>query len=97
MLAMGSVALRIIAIHFPVAAYCIVTGSLFQALGVSVYSMIVSIMRQIVVLIPAAFLLSLLGNVDYVWWSFPIAEVMSALATTFFFNRIYNKVIKHIE
>ncbi|MBQ3899066.1 MAG: MATE family efflux transporter, partial [Lachnospiraceae bacterium] len=58
MLAMGSVALRIIAIHFPVAAYCIVTGSLFQALGVSVYSMIVSIMRQIVVLIPAAFLLS---------------------------------------
>ena len=97
MLAMGSVALRIIAIHFPVEAYCIVTGSLFQALGVSVYSLIVSIMRQIVVLIPAAFLLSLLGNVDYVWWSFPIAEVMSALATTFFFNRIYNKVIKHIE
>lgn len=96
MLAMGSVALRIIAIHFPIAAYCIVTGSLFQALGTSVYSMIISIMRQIVVLIPAAFLLSLLGNVDYVWWSFPIAEIMSALATTFFFKRIYNKVIKHI-
>ena len=96
MLAMGSVALRIIAVHFPIAAYCIVTGSLFQALGVSVYSMIVSIMRQIVVLIPAAFLLSLLGNVDYVWWSFPIAEIMSALATTFFYKRIYNKVIKHI-
>lgn len=97
MLAMGSVALRIIAVHFPIAAYCIVTGSLFQALGVSVYSMIVSIMRQVVVLIPAAYLLSLPGNVDYVWWAFPIAEVMSALATTFFFNRIYNKVIKHIE
>ncbi len=96
MTAMGTVALRIIGIHFPIAAYCIVTGSMFQALGVSVYSMIVSIMRQIVVLIPAAYLLSLLGNVDYVWWSFPIAEVMSAAVTTFFFKRIYEKTIKHI-
>ncbi len=96
MTAMGTVALRIIGIHFPVAAYCIVTGSMFQALGVSVYSMIVSIMRQIVVLIPAAYLLSLLGNVDYVWWSFPIAEVMSAAVTTLFFKRIYEKTIKHI-
>lgn len=96
MTVMGTVALRIIGIHFPIAAYCIVTGSMFQALGVSVYSMIVSIMRQIVVLIPAAYLLSLLGNVDYVWWSFPIAEVMSAAVTTFFFKRIYEKTIKHI-
>ncbi len=96
MLSMGSVALRIIAVHFPVAAYCIVTGSLFQALGVSMYSMITSIMRQIVVLIPAAYLLSLLGNVDYVWWSFPIAEIMSAAATTFFFKRIYSNIIKKI-
>ena len=93
---MGTVALRIIGVHFPVAAYCIVTGSMFQALGISVYSMITSIMRQIVVLIPAAYLLSLLGSVDYVWWSFPIAEVMSALATTFFFKRTYDKVIKTI-
>ena len=96
MLRIGRVALRIIGIHFPVAAYCIVTGSMFQALGVSVYSMIVSIMRQIVVLIPAAFLLSLIGNVNYVWWAFPIAEVMSATVTTFFFKRIYEKTIKHI-
>ncbi len=96
MLRIGRVALRIIGIHFPVAAYCIVTGSMFQALGVSVYSMVVSIMRQIVVLIPAAFLLSLLGDVNYVWWSFPIAEVMSATVTTFFFKRIYDKTIKHI-
>ncbi len=96
MTAMGRVALRIIAVHFPIAAYCIVTGSMFQALGTSVYSMIVSIMRQIVVLIPAAYLLSLLGNVDFVWWSFPIAELMSAAATTFFFKRIYDKTIKRI-
>lgn len=96
MIQMGTVALRIIGVHFPVAAYCIVTGSMFQALGISIYSMITSIMRQIVVLIPAAYLLSLLGSVDYVWWSFPIAEVMSALATTFFFKRTYDKVIKTI-
>ena len=69
---------------------------MFQALGISIYSMITSIMRQIVVLIPAAFLLSLLGNVDYVWWSFPIAEVMSALATTYFFKKTYDGVIKEI-
>ncbi len=96
MLRIGTTALRVIAFHFPVAAYCIVTGSLFQALGHSVYSMINSVMRQLVVLIPAAYLLSRLGNVDYVWWSFPIAEIMSAAATTFFFRRIYRNVISKI-
>ncbi len=96
MLSIGKTALRIIGIHFPVAAYCIVTGSVFQALGNSVYSMITSIMRQLVILIPAAILLSMLGSVDYVWWSFPIAEVMSAAATTFFFIRLYNRIIRHI-
>ncbi len=96
MLAIGTVALRVIGVHFPVAAYCIVTGSMFQALGTSVYSMITSIMRQVVVLIPAAILLAQLGNVDYVWWSFPIAEIMSAAATTFFFNKIYKDVIVHV-
>ncbi|MBO7634149.1 MAG: MATE family efflux transporter, partial [Lachnospiraceae bacterium] len=96
MLAIGKVALRVIGVHFPVAAYCIVTGSMFQALGTSVYSMITSIMRQVVVLIPAAILLAQLGSVDYVWWSFPIAEIMSAAATTFFFNRIYKNIIRRI-
>ncbi|MCR5503479.1 MAG: MATE family efflux transporter [Lachnospiraceae bacterium] len=96
MMGIGTVALRVIAVHFPFAAYCIVTGSMFQALGHSVYSMITSIMRQLVVLIPAAFLLSLPGNVDYVWWSFPIAELMSAMATTFFFVILYRKVISGI-
>ena len=93
MKAMGVTALRIIGVHFPVAAYCIVTGSLFQALGKSVYSMINSIMRQIVVLIPAAYLLSLIGSVDYVWWSFPIAEIMSAAATSYFFKKTYDNII----
>ena len=96
MMSIGKVALRVIGVHFPVAAYCIVTGSMFQALGTSVYSMITSIMRQVVVLIPAAILLAQLGSVDYVWWSFPIAEIMSAAATTFFFNRIYKNIISRI-
>ncbi len=96
MQSMGMVALRVIAVHFPIAAYCIVTGSMFQALGTSIYSMIVSIMRQIIVLIPAAFLLSLIGNVDYVWWAFPIAEIMSATVTTIFFRICYVKIIKKL-
>lgn len=96
MLSIGVPALRIIGVHFPIAGFCIVTGTLFQALGNSVYSMITSIMRQLVVLLPAAYLLSLLGNVDYVWWSFPIAELMSAAATLFFFFRINKAVIQKI-
>lgn len=94
MLSMGIPALRIIAISFPIAAFCIITSSLFQALGNGVYSMINSICRQIVVLIPAAYLLSLLGNVDYVWLAFPIAEVMSMILTCVFLKKVYSKVIK---
>lgn len=96
MLSIGIPALRIIGIHFPVAAFCIVTGSVFQALGNSVYSMITSIMRQLVVLIPAAYFLSKLGKVDYVWWAFPIAEVMSAIATITFFIITLKKVINKV-
>lgn len=96
MLQIGIPALRIIGVHFPFAAYCIATGSMFQALGKSVYGMVTSVMRQVVVLIPAAYLLSKLGTVDYVWWSFPIAEIMSAITTTYFFVRIYRKTISQI-
>ena len=96
MMSMGTVALRTIAIHFPVAAVCIVLGSTFQALGNAIYSMFVSIARQIVVLIPAAYLLSLLGNVDYVWWCFPIAECMSLAITLVFFFRMKRQVIDKI-
>lgn len=94
MLGMGIPALRIIAIHFPVASFCIVTGSVLQATGNAVYSMITSICRQLVVLIPAAYLLAQLGNVNYVWFAFPIAEVSSMILTFIFFIRIYRKVIK---
>jgi Na+-driven multidrug efflux pump len=96
MLSMGIPALRIISLHFLLAGFCIIIGSVFQALGNGIYSMVVSVTRQIVVLLPAAYLLSLLGNVNYVWWSFPIAELASLLVSTFFLYRIYHKVIKHI-
>lgn len=78
------------------AGFCIVTGSVFQALGNGVYSMIVSIARQLVVLLPVAYLLSLTGNVVNIWWAFPIAEIMSVAMTVFFLLRINKKVISHI-
>lgn len=96
MLEIGVPALRIISISFLLAGFCIICGSVFQALGNGIYSMVVSIARQLVVLLPAAFLLSRLGNVNYVWWAFPIAELMSLALSTFFLFRIYHKIIKHI-
>lgn len=96
MLGIGVPALRIISTCFLVAAFCIVTGSLFQALGYAWYSMINSICRQLVVLLPAAYLLALTGKLQNVWWSFPIAEVMSASVTVFFLVRMWKKVIVHI-
>ena len=96
MLDMGSRALRTIAIHFPIAAYCIIVGTVFQSLGYGVYSLWVSIARQLAVLIPAAYPLSLTGVVHNVWWAFPIAELASAVASTFFFIKIYNHTIKQI-
>ena len=97
MLSMGVPALRIIAFHFPIAAFCIITGSLLQAVGKAVYSMINSICRQLVVLIPAAFLLAQLGNVNYVWFAFLIAEVASMLLTALFFKKVYSNVIKPLD
>lgn len=96
MLSIGVPALRIISTSFLFAGFCIVCGSVFQALGNGVYSMLVSIARQMVVLLPAAYLLSRLGEVNYVWWSFPIAEVASLTFSSIFLLRIYHKIIKHI-
>ncbi len=96
MLEIGVPALRIISISFLLAGFCIICGSMFQALGNGVYSMLVSIARQLIVLLPVAYLLSLTGNVTMVWWAFPIAELVSVGMTVFFLIRIYNKVIVHI-
>ena len=97
MLSMGVPALRIISLSFILAGFCIVSGSVFQSLGYAVYSMINSICRQLLVLLPVAFLLSLTGNVNAVWWSFPIAELMSVLMSSIFMARVYKKVIKPMD
>ena len=91
---LGRMALRIIAIHFPLAAVGIALGASFPALGNGVYSTVTSLCRQLVALLPAAYLLSLSGDVNLVWWAFPIAEVVSLAATLFFFARIYRQKVK---
>lgn len=93
-LALGQRALRIISLCFPFAAVCIALGASFQALGNGIYSTIVSLCRQLIVLLPAAFLLSLTGQVNAVWWAFPIAELMSLTTTTILFVRIYRQKLK---
>ena len=93
-LEIGRVALRTISLSFPVAAICIVLGAVFQALGNGIYSTITSICRQMLVLLPVAYLMSLTGDINKVWLSYPIAEVVSAAATAFFFVRIYRNKIK---
>ena len=92
-LRIGRSALRIICLHFPLAAIGIALGASFQALGNGLYSTVVSLCRQLIALLPAAYLLSLSGNVMLVWWSFPIAEVISVTVTLLFFRRIYKQKV----
>lgn len=95
LLQIGEPALRIIATHFPLAAVGITMSTLFQATGKGIYSLIQSLMRQLIVLVPAAWLLAKI-SLDAVWFSFPIAEVVSLLVTVVFFVRLYNKEIRHL-
>lgn len=96
LIAIGVPALETISLSFVFAGFCIVVGSVFQALGNGVYSMIVSVARQMCVLLPVAKLLSLSGEVTLIWWAFPIAELASLLLSTYFLVRIYKKIICHI-
>ena len=96
LLAIGVPALRIIGIHYLIAWFCIIAGTVFQALGKAVFSMIVSIMRQLFVLIPAAYILARIGGLQMVWWSFPIAEVISFAVSLTFLIRIYRTIIQKI-
>ena len=96
LLKIGIPALRTIGVHYLIAWYCIIVGTVFQALGKAIFSMVVSIMRQLVVLIPAAYLLAKFGGLHMVWWSFPIAEIMSFIVSTAFLIRIWRTVIKDI-
>ena len=96
-LELGSGALRTISLCFPFAAVCIALSSSFQALGNGIYSTIVSLFRQLFALLPAAYLLSLSGNVNLVWWAFPIAELVSLITTIFLFIRIYRQKIQPMD
>ena len=93
-LEIGISALRIISSIFPLAAIGIALGASFQALGNGIYATITSLCRQLIVLLPAAFLLSLSGNVNMVWLAFPIAEVVSLLVTLVLYARIYRQKIR---
>lgn len=96
LLEQGIPALRTICLSFCFAGYCIEVGSVFQALGNGIYSMCVSIARQLFALLPVAYLFSLTGNVNMIWWAFPIAELVSVGMSTFFLFRINRKIISHI-
>ncbi|MDO5444640.1 MAG: MATE family efflux transporter [Eubacteriales bacterium] len=89
MLSVGKTAFRIIAVHFPVAGFCIVASSVCQALRKPVYALITSVFRQLVVLIPAAYLLSLTGRLELVWLAFPVAEIISGILSAIFLAKTF--------
>ncbi len=93
MLQIGIPAQRIISLCFPLAAIGIISGSIFQAFSRSIYSLIISLGRQLVVLLPVAWLLSKTGEVTNVWWAFPIAEGVSVVLSFIFFRKIYRQVV----
>ena len=94
MLEIGVPALRIIGLSYPIAAVCIVMGSIFQAFARSINSLLVSIVRQLLVLVPAAALLAKVGGIGAVWWAFPIAELASLTISTVLFRRLYREVVE---
>lgn len=93
MLRIGIPALRIISLSFIFAGFCVVASSVFQALGKSIYSLFLSFGRQLVVLVPVAYFISLTGNDTLVWLSFPIAEIMSVTLAAIFLRRL----LKNLE
>lgn len=94
MMEIGVPALRIISLSFLFAGYCIVIGSVFQALGNGVYSLITSAARQLVCILPAAWLFASVFGLHAVWYAFPLAEIISVVLTTLLFRRIYQKKIQ---
>ena len=93
MLAIGIPALRIIGAHFVPAAFCIVTISTISALGKSVYSLIISFCRQLLVLLPAGYLLGRIGGLHAVWWSYIVAECASVLTSAICLRRVNRTLI----
>ncbi len=97
-LSLGTHTLRRISISFIFAGYCVIAGSVFQALGNGILSMWVSVCRQLVVLVPAAYILALTTHdINAVWFAFPIAEIMSLTLSIIFMRRVYKKEIAPME
>ena len=96
MLKIGIPALRIIAVHFPIAAFSIILSSVFQALGKGIQSMVISFVRQLIFLLPAIWLLSLTGKIDNIWWGFPIAEFLALVVCCILLKGTYDKEIKNL-
>lgn len=96
MLSLGVPALRIISLSFILAGFGISCSSIFQALGKAIYSMFVSIARQLVALLPVAYFLAQFGNVNLIWWTFPIAELISIIMTILFMFRIFRTIVNKI-
>jgi len=97
MMEIGTRALRIISLHFPFAGVAIVFSSSFQAMGKGLYSLLLSVTRQLVFLLPAAYLLAKFGGLDAVWYAFLIAEAVSIIMSSFMYRRIYTRSIKPLE
>lgn len=93
MLLIGVKALRTLSLCFPVAAICIMFGAVFSALGLGTYSLVIALCRQLVVILPAAFILSRVSGLQAVWYAYPIAEAVSLTLSVFFFLRTYRQKI----
>ncbi len=97
MVEIGIPALRAISLSFAFAGYSIVVGSVFQALGNGVYSLIISICRQLLIILPVAFLFAKLSGLDMVWYAYPIAEIASLVLSTLLLIRIINQKIRGLS
>ena len=97
MLKIGVPAMRIISISFIMAGFTIVTSSSFQAFGLGKYSLIISLVRQVVVLLPVAYFMARTGNLNLVWWAYPIAEAVSVFVSIFFLRIVTKNIINRLD
>jgi len=93
MVQMGVVALHIMSLNFPFAGYAIMRGAAFQALGKSVYSMNISLVRQLLIIIPCSYIYAKIGGVNMVWWAFPTAEIAGVAMSVFYTFKIRKEIL----
>ncbi len=93
MTAMGVVALHIISLNFPFAGFAIMRGAAFQGLGKSIYGMYISLVRQLLIIIPCAYIFAKIGGVNMVWWAFPCAEVAGTTMSILFTRHVRKNIL----